>query len=136
MLVAGRALTRPLSGASTRQVRSGLSEFLLTGGGTLVLLPLLIGLERALGLDAAELAVGFVAFHAASVVNDPHFTATYLLFYRDARRRALGDAFAPAQRLRYLVAGVVVPIALAVWIAVALVRHSASTLGLLIQLMF
>src|SRR5580692_9371819 len=95
--------------------RAALGEFLLVGGLTPLLYPLSWLLRRGLGLDLSELAVGFTMFHAAFVINDPHFSVTYLLFYRDARARAFGDAFAPAQRARYLVAGVVVPAALAAW---------------------
>ena len=80
--------------------RTRLVEFLVTGGATLVLLPLSWLLRRVFGLDDAELAVGALTFYAAYVVNDPHFTVTYLLFYEDARRRAFGDAFAPRHRLR------------------------------------
>ena len=75
-------------------------EFLLVGGATLFLFPLAWLAERSLGLDAAELAVGFTTFHAAHLINDPHFSVTYLLFYRDARARALGAAFEPAQRVK------------------------------------
>lgn len=106
------------------------------GGGTLVVFPVLWLLRRVLGLDSAELAVGFLMFHAAHVINDPHFSVTYFLFYRDVKRRALGDAWSVAQRIRYVVAGFVVPVVLAIWAAAGLVRHSAHALGLLIQLMF
>lgn len=111
-------------------------EFLLVGGATLVLFPLAWLCRYAVGLDASELAVGFVMFHATHVINDPHFAVTYVLFYKDARHRAFGSAFAPSQRLRYLVAGVLVPLGLAAWAAVALVTHSATTMGWMIQLMF
>ena len=50
-------------------------------------------LRRRLGMDASEYAVGFLFFYGAYLVNDPHFAVTYLLFYRDARARAFGDAF-------------------------------------------
>ena len=40
-------------------------------------------------LDVAELAVGFTFFHLAFIVNDPHFSVSYLLFYR---RRSLDKA--------------------------------------------
>ena len=116
--------------------RGRLLEFLLMGGATLFLFPLAWLCRRALGLDAAELAFGFVTFHAASLINDPHFAVTYVLFYKDARRRVFGDAFAPVQRLRYLVAGILVPLALAAWAAWALVTRSAPTLGWMMQLMF
>ena len=75
-------------------------------------------------------------FYAAHVINDPHFAVTYLLFYKDARARALGDAFAAGQRARYVVAGVIVPIALGAWATFALATTSAFALGLMMQLMF
>lgn len=109
---------------------------MLVGGATFVLLPLGWLLRALFGLDASELAVGFLAFHAAFLINDPHFAVTYLLFYRGARGRALGPDFAGWQRARYWVAGAVVPVVLAVWTLLAFVRESAALLGLQIQLMF
>ncbi|HEY0468760.1 MAG TPA: hypothetical protein VGC79_31415, partial [Polyangiaceae bacterium] len=144
-----RALDNPISSASDASGPSGPSgaakhvglaarsaEFLVVGGATLLLYPLLWLLRAVVGLDSAELAVGFLMFHGAHLINDPHFSVTYLLFYRDARRRAFGPAFAARQRLRYLIAGAVVPLALAAWLLSALAAGSAQRLGLAIQLMF
>lgn len=111
-------------------------EFFLIGGGTLVLLPLAWWCRASLGLSESELLVGFLAFHAASLLNDPHFAVTYLLFYKDARRRAWGTLLGPEQRRRYLVAGVWVPLALSACAASALATSSAPLLGGMIQLMF
>lgn len=111
-------------------------EFLVVGGATLLLFPIAWALRGVVGLDTGELVFGFTFFHAARVLNDPHFAVTYLLFYRDARVRLFGDAFAPLQRLRYLAAGVLVPAGLFVWCAWALTAGSAHALGLMIQLMF
>jgi len=115
------------------------TEFLLVGGATLFLYPLLWLLRTAIGLDTAELVVGFLMFHAAHLINDPHFSVTYLLFYKDVRRRAFGPAFQGAQRVRYLIAGVLVPAMLAAWLIWALRASGAlgaERLGLSIQLMF
>ncbi len=138
-----RALEPPLSlaaedAASSARVGrvSRIVEFLVVGGATLLLYPLLWLLRSSVGLDSAELAVGFLMFHGAHLINDPHFSVTYLLFYRDARRRAFGEVFGPRQRLRYLVAGVLVPLLLAAWLVSALARDSAYSLGLAIQAMF
>ena len=117
-------------------VRPRAGEFLAVGGATLLLFPLGWLLRRAVGLDAAELAVGFLTFHAAHVVNDPHFAVTYLLFYKDARNRAFGSAFTPTQRARYIVAGILVPLALCGWAAAALATRSATTMAWMIELMF
>jgi hypothetical protein len=119
-------------------------EFLLVGGVTPFLFPLAWLLRRSLGLDASEYAVGFLTFYGAHVINDPHFAVTYLLFYKDFGARAFGGAFptkgsplgTPMQRARYLAAGVVAPLALAAWAAVAIATRSAFALGLMIQLMF
>jgi hypothetical protein len=93
-------------------------------------------LRRWLGLDASELAVGFLTFYGAHVINDPHFSITYLLFYRDWRLRAFGNAFQPWQRARYVAVGLAVPLSLAIWATTALATKSAFSLGLMIQLMF
>jgi hypothetical protein len=113
-----------------------LAELLLIGGLTPLLYPLSWLLRRGLGLDSAELAVGFTFFWAAFVINDPHFSVTYLLFYEDARRRAFGDAFPKALRIRWLLAGVVAPVFLAGFAICGLVLKSPYVLGLLIQLMY
>lgn len=111
-------------------------EFLLTGGGTLLLLPVFWLLRSALGLSDAEFWVSFLAFHLAYVVNDPHFAVTYLLFYRRVRERAFGSSFSRLQRVRYVIAGFVAPTVLVVWLAWALETKSAFAFGCLFQLMF
>jgi hypothetical protein len=124
------------SEAGARAWRGRVVEFLLVGGATLFLFPIAWLLRRAFGLESSELGVGFTAFYAAYVINDPHFAVTYLLFYRNARARALGADLPLAQRIRWVVAGVVVPVALVGWAILALALHSAQALGWMIQLMF
>jgi hypothetical protein len=114
--------------------RGRLVEFLVVGGATLVLFPVAWICRHLFGLDSAELAFGFVTFHLATVINDPHFAVTYLLFYRDARRRAFGGS--GLQRVRYWVAGALVPLLLGGWAVAALVTRSAVVMGWMIQLMF
>lgn len=120
----------------TRRRRGRVAEFLLVGGATPLLFALSWLLRETLGLDTAELAVGFTFFHAAHVLNDPHFSVTYLLFYEDVKARAFGDALSPVNRVRYWLAGLAVPVALAAWCLFALVGRAPETLGLLLQLMF
>jgi hypothetical protein len=108
----------------------------MVGGLTLVLFPLAWLARRAFGADPSEIAVDFLAFHAALVINNPHFAVTYLLFYRDARRRAFGPVFSPMQRARYIAAGFVIPLALIAWAISALQSGSVRSMGLMIELMF
>lgn len=115
---------------------SRIGEFLLTGGVSLLVLPLCWLLQRGLGLDDSELLVGFLTFHAAHVINDPHFAVTYLLFYRDVKARLFGEQQPRAQRVRYWFAGVVAPALLLTWAITALWTQSARSLGAFTQLMF
>jgi len=111
-------------------------ELLLVGAFTPALFLASWLARSAFGLDASELAVGFTTFYAAYVVNDPHFAVTYVLFYKDARRRALSREIARAQRIRYVLAGLVVPVVLATWAILSIVSRSAQLLGWMVQLMF
>ena len=111
-------------------------EAMVVGGATLFLFPLSYLLRSTVGLDRSVLAVSVLVLHAARVINDPHFSVTYLLFYREARSRALGPGFSGAQRARYVFAGVVVPLALVLWAGLALYLRSAQSLGWMVELMF
>ncbi|HEX6243009.1 MAG TPA: hypothetical protein VFZ61_18980, partial [Polyangiales bacterium] len=113
----------------------GLAELFWVGGFSTFLLPLSWWLRRALGLDDAELAVGFVTFYAAHLVNDPHFAVTYLLFYRELRPRAFGQQFPPGLRASYRLVAFGAPLLLLGWIASAFWLRSAPILGALNQLM-
>ena len=111
-------------------------ELLLVGGATPLLFALSWALRHAVGLDAADLAFGFTFFYAAHLINDPHFSVTYLLFYEDVRARTLDPTIPRLQRARYVLAGAVVPVVLVTWAGAALATRSAHALGLLIQAMF
>jgi hypothetical protein len=116
--------------------RAWIVELLVLGGGTLVLFPLAWLFRRLAGLDASEDFVDALAYHAAVVINNPHFAVTYLLFYKDAKNRAVGRVFPPWQRARYVVVGLVIPLLLLTWALFALHRGSARSMGWMIELMF
>lgn len=119
-----------------REALRELGEWLVVGGLTPILFALSWLTREPLGLSDAEYWTGFTFFYAAHLLNDPHFAVTYLLFYRDVRARALGDRLPRGQRVRYVLAGFVAPLALAALAIGAIATGSAATLGLLIQLMF
>ncbi len=113
-----------------------LTEAMVVGGATLLLFPLAYVLRITLGFDRSAIVVGALMLNAARVINDPHFSVTYLLFYRSARARAFGAELSRAQRARYVFAGVVVPAVLVTWAGLALYLRSAQSLGWMIELMF
>ncbi len=122
--------------ASSRAWLPRVGEFLVVGGITPALFALSWLMQRAMDLGEAEYAWGFTFHYAAHLINDPHFAVTYLLFYEDARGRAFGDRFGRGQRVRYLLAGFVAPLTLAVWGVSAVVSESSFALGRMVQLMF
>lgn len=115
--------------------RGALVELLATGALSPLLLPVAWLARQHFGLAPAELAIGFLTFHAASVINDPHFAVTYVLFYRDARNRALSPEWPSGWRARYWLAGLVVPALLIAWTWRALVTCDPDRLGMMVQLM-
>ena len=136
MSTAVATLVEPAPSTPASRQLPAWAEFLIVGGVTPLLFPLAWVVRRALGADQSEYIVSFVFFYAAYAINDPHFGVTYLLFYRDVKQRALGEVWGPAQRIRYVLAGFVIPVALVVYAGVALAVRSALILGWLIQLMF
>jgi len=130
------ALATTAAGARPRARGARLVEFLMVGGLTPLLFPLSWALREAFGLSEAEYWTGFTFFYAAHLINDPHFSVTYLLFYEDGRARAFGGRFSRWQRARYLAAGIGVPLLVGGWAIGCLWTQSAFGLGLMIQLMF
>ncbi|MFS8069214.1 MAG: hypothetical protein ACMG6S_22870, partial [Byssovorax sp.] len=90
-----------------------------------MLFPLAWLLRGRVGLDASETFIDAFAYHAALVINNPHFAVTYLLFYKGAWKRVRRGALPPRQRARYVFVGLIVPLALLAWAGFALSRGSA-----------
>lgn len=130
-------VTSAASDAAPRAKRTAtFAELMLVGGATIFLFPIAWLLRKVVGLSDAELAAGALTFYAAFVVNDPHFSVTYLLFYKDVRNRAFGADVPRMQRARFLFAGIVVPVGLAAWAFGAIAAGSAQALGWMVQLMY
>lgn len=111
-------------------------EFLVVGGATPLLFLMAWCGRRILGAGHAEYTISFTWFYLAYVINDPHFAVTYILFYKDVRARAFGDAFSPVQRARYIAAGFLAPAVMILWATFALATENATRLGYLIQTMY
>lgn len=111
-------------------------EFLVVGGGTLVLYPIALAFQRLSGLEYSQYLTSMIAFYAAHVINDPHFGVTYVLFYRRLRKRLFGGEFRGLQRARYAAAGFLVPVLMIAWIVWAMRSQSAERMGQLMQLMY
>jgi hypothetical protein len=101
------------------------TDFLLLGGSSLIIFPLLwlLPVDRASApLDALTLAL-------LNVLNHPHFAQSYQIFYRRFGEKAFGASLPVALRWRYRIAGLIVPAALALGMALAVASGEARLLG-------
>ena len=119
-------------GRADRFLISPLIDFLCLGGGSLIILPIIFVLP--LEQYRAPIAQGlvFVSF----VVNYPHFAHSYQIFYRSFVRKAFSREYQAALRTRYVIAGIIVPAALAAFFAGSVLSGDARLLGLAVNAMF
>ena len=110
-----------------------LFDFVTLGGGSVI----------ACGLIAAFLPKGIPTMQQAvlvtvlmTVINQPHFAHSYQMFYRNFREKAFGPSYARELRLRYVVAGLLVPAALIAFLGGAAIAGEARVLAYGANLMF
>ena len=99
-------------------------DFICLGGGSLVLIPLVMMMPAA---SVPGLVVAM--WMLADVLNHPHFAASYQIFYRNFPEKVFGTRLKPAMRIRYLVAGIVVPAALLAFFTVSFAAGNPHMLG-------
>jgi len=107
-----------------RHLWSPTADFLLLGGGSLLLLPLVLLLPRELEPRLAGLMM--LTAHA---LNHPHFAHSYQIFYSDFANKVAGRGYGPVLRARYILAGIAAPALLLAFFAVALTREDPRLLG-------
>ncbi|VAV93035.1 hypothetical protein MNBD_ALPHA06-795 [hydrothermal vent metagenome] len=110
-------------------------EFFAAGGLSLLLLPLAL-LFAPDGKEAEVTLVGVASIWLVYVINDPHFMVTYQIFYRDFFAKIKGQGYQRAEQVRYVMAGLVLPALLGLWVAAVLVFSSALMAAGMMQLLF
>jgi hypothetical protein len=126
----GQAQTGPIRADSARSTRRTYlygpwSDFVLLGGASFLLLPIVLLLPEA-GLHGP---IAFAMFALANVINNPHFAHSYQIFYRQFAVRLMDPALSTAMRARYLFAGVAVPLLLAGYLALGVARQDVAWVG-------
>jgi hypothetical protein len=102
-------------------------DFLCLGGGSLIAMALLYVLLPH--QQEVERTVALIAFLTAYVINHPHFANSYQIFYRNFQRKLFGAEYAPKLRLRYAVAGLIVPAVMAGALGAGILAQSVVFLG-------
>lgn len=110
---------------SNRAFFSPLLDFLCLGGGSLLLLPILVWVIP----DSADIGTLYVATLLAHVINHPHFAHSYQIFYRTFGAIVADPNSDRTLYRRYLWAGVTAPLLIALFFAAALIFGDAQTLG-------
>jgi hypothetical protein len=99
------AKTQPEHRAAKPALFTPLADFLLLGGGSLILIVAL-----TLFLPSSwDKSLAFLMLIASNVINHPHFAHSYQIFYDGFRHKAFGGHYSKKLRARYVIAGLVVP---------------------------
>jgi hypothetical protein len=108
-------------------------DFLTLGGGSLIVCGL-IALILPNGIPTAQQIVLVTILMAA--INQPHFAHSYQMFYRNFAAKAFGGSYPRPLRLRYVLAGIVVPALLIAFLGAAALSGSPRVLAYGANLMF
>ena len=100
-------------------------DFLCLGGGSLVLLPVLVWVIP----DTADASALYLAMLLSNIINHPHFVHSYQIFYRTFGAVVGNPSTDRKLQARYLWAGIGAPILIALCFAAALWLGDARTLG-------
>ena len=111
---------------STQYLLSPKTDWLTVGGLSVLLLPLFFLIPESQELTDN---IGWVLYAIAFAVNYPHFTISYLLIYGDYRKHLFTD-------FRFFWAGIIVPVLMVGYIAIAHFTQSYDMLVYFVQFMF
>lgn len=115
----------PAPASEPRHLFGPIADFLLLGGSSLLLMPVMFLLpEQQVTAPLATLMLLI-----ANVVNHPHFAHSYQIFYRGYRAKAFTPALGREMQARYLFAGLVAPVLLAGFLAYGAIAADTRLLG-------
>ncbi len=103
-----------------------LIDFFCLGGGSLILIILL---AIFIPLEAATPAASVITLGLANLINHPHFTHSYQIFYQNFPQKISISNPSKSLRIRYIVAGLIVPTALIVFFTTSIHMNDAQVLS-------
>lgn len=126
-IVAGR------KNVDERSLFSPVVDFFLLGGGSAIILAILV---LTLPVDTGRPVLLMIGLMLAHVINHPHFAYSYQIFYSGFGAKIRGDGYNRELQIRYILAGIVVPVALTCATAGTILAGDAQALGLGLNIMF
>lgn len=114
---------------STKNVISPFLDFVLLGGASLILLPLIMYLFPTQTLTEWKILPLIIVgvFYLDYLVSFPHFAYSYQLMYQDFHKKITGQIDRSLQA-RYILAGIVVPTGMIIFFAVCYVYNITGLL--------
>ncbi len=101
-------------------------DFLCLGGGSLLLFLLL---AIFIPLEAATPAASVITLGLANLINHPHFAHSYQIFYQNYRQKINSVNPSKSLRMRYIIAGLIVPMALVSFFSISILTNDAKMLS-------
>ncbi|TIN30285.1 MAG: hypothetical protein E5Y31_08165 [Mesorhizobium sp.] len=99
-------------------------DFFMLGGSAFLILPVLYFMPLKY-----EGLVALTAFLLSHLINQPHFAHSYQIFYRNFARKVRGDGYDRNLQIRYIFAGIAVPLIMVAFFAYGSVTGNARLLG-------
>jgi hypothetical protein len=99
-------------------------DFFMLGGSAFLILPVLYFVPLKY-----EGLVALTAFLLSHLINQPHFAHSYQIFYRNFARKVRGDGYDRNLQIRYIIAGIAVPLIMGAFFAYGSVTGNARLLG-------
>jgi hypothetical protein len=121
------AARRPLTAAARPGYLFGPVFDFLTLGGLSIFVCGAIAILLPRGIPSTQQAA--LVTILMTIINQPHFAHSYQMFYRNYREKAFGASYPAALRLRYIIAGIIVPAILVGFLAGASLAGNARLLA-------
>lgn len=115
----------PASAPEPRHLFGPVIDFLCLGGSSLLLLPFIFLLPEA----ELKAQVATAMMLLTNLLNHPHFAHSNQIFYRGYGKKAFSGALGREMQVRYLVAGLIVPVLLAAFLGYGALAADPRLLG-------
>ncbi|RWQ28952.1 hypothetical protein [Mesorhizobium sp.] len=114
----------PVAAVPQKYLFGPVTDFLMLGGSAFLILPVLFFVPLKY-----EGFVGVTMLLLAHLINHPHFAHSYQLFYRNFGRKVRGEGYDKNLQVRYIFAGIVVPLIMGGFFAYGSIAGNARLLG-------
>lgn len=112
-----------------------IADFFAVGGFSVLIIAVvwLVGNDV---LQAKSASIAWFAYAISFFINYPHFAYSYQILYENYFTKLMNPDFSRVNRLRYLIAGIVSPLVLLIWLGWGLFTQDRALLGYSVNAMY